>query len=197
MSAKVQNKGKRKPPSAKWSIHHVPDVPEGTARRIHDLYRQSVNPEQLKASVKALVWNYKIYSKEKPKDLPYVALTAAETARIRLSNLSYLHCEEFSLNIVSVFQVLSKNRILAHKHDLSEMPEKLELARAYVRIASVANTTIRRFEWADKGFVDLVKKYVHNADEVVRSIRDHGVVDERLIEAEIAGVHTALQQGSL
>jgi hypothetical protein len=184
---------------SKWSIHRVPDLPESTVRRISDLRRSGVNTKHLDAAIKDIVWDYKIYSKQNSgaRNSRFAPMPPAELARIRLSNLSYLHCAESSLRIKDVFRAMSESRILAHKHDLSLMPEKLELALAFVRIASTADANIRRSEWAAPHFAMLVKKYQRHADSVVKSIQTHGVVDERLIDAEVAGISGALQDGSL
>lgn len=181
----------------KWSIRHVPDLPESTIRRISDLRRSGVNLKQLDASIKDIVWNYKIYSNQKTNQ-HYTPMSQAEFARLRLNNLSYLHTAESSLRIKDVFRAMSEHRILAHKHDLSLMPEKIELARAFVRIASTADAhTNHRTEWAGPAFAALVKKYQHEVDAVIKSIQTHGTVDERLIAAEINGIHLALQNGAL
>lgn len=184
---------------SKWSIRRVPDLPESTAQRISALRRSGVNLKQLDAAIKDIVWSYKIDAQQGPvaRHSRFTAMPPAELARIRLSNLSYLHCAESCLKIKDVFRAMSQSRILAHKHDLALMPEKAELALAFVRIASTADAHIRRSEWAAPEFAMLVKKYQHHADSVVKSIQMHGTVDERLIDAEIAGVFVALQEGSL
>lgn len=190
----------KKPSTSKWSINHVPNVPEETAQRFSDLYRSRVNPEHLRISIKSIVQQFKYSNGSKRLHnarFQSSLLSPAELARVRLINLSYLHCDEFSLNILDAFRAMSEHRILAHKHDLSLMPEKLELARSFIRIASAANSNIRRAEWGSKEFAVLVKKYQHHTDDVVRSIIRHQAIDDRLIEAEIAGIHGALHQGAL
>lgn len=198
-TAAKAGQAKRKTPSNKWSIHHVPQVPEETARRISDLRKSGVNPVQLKESLKHIVWNYKIAAKDHKTShtAHYVQLSPAELARIRLSNLSYLHCADINLGVIPLFRAMSANRILAHKHDLREHPEKIELARAYARIVSAIHATLPRTEWGAKDIAVLIKKYYPHADAVIRSIKAHAAVDERLIEAEIAGIHRALQEGSI